>query len=299
MPHTIEALVRASRPKFLILAPICVLLGVSAVDYHRIDINPWIAISCVLIAFFAHISVNLLNEYQDAKSGLDDDTIKTPFSGGSGALQQYPASIPVVRVAGISSAFLVCFLGVYIALKLDPWLLLVGLIGITIVLSYTPWLNEKPWLCLFAPGLAFGSLMVVGTYAALSGRIDTFAMLLSIPVLCLVNNLLLLNQFPDADADQRAGRQHFVIRYGYKISVITYIIFAVTAYLVILFMLITKQLPQSTGLTLIGLPISLFIAFKALRFTKKHTASFLPIMGLNVMITLCVPLILAISLFIA
>ncbi len=39
----------------------------------------------LLGAFLAHISVNTLNEYFDFKSGLDLETIKTPFSGGSGA----------------------------------------------------------------------------------------------------------------------------------------------------------------------------------------------------------------------
>jgi len=33
----------------------------------------------------AHIAVNTLNEYMDFKSGLDYETLKTPFAGGSGA----------------------------------------------------------------------------------------------------------------------------------------------------------------------------------------------------------------------
>ena len=37
----------------------------------------------------AHISVNALNEYLDFRSGLDARTVRTPFSGGSGALA-YP-----------------------------------------------------------------------------------------------------------------------------------------------------------------------------------------------------------------
>jgi len=40
----------------------------------------------LLGAFLAHVSVNTLNEYYDFKSGLDLETIRTPFSGGSGAL---------------------------------------------------------------------------------------------------------------------------------------------------------------------------------------------------------------------
>ena len=41
-------------------------------------------------AVSAHISVNTFNEYFDFLSGLDAKTVKTPFSGGSGALVENP-----------------------------------------------------------------------------------------------------------------------------------------------------------------------------------------------------------------
>jgi 1,4-dihydroxy-2-naphthoate octaprenyltransferase len=263
------------------------------------EINFTLVLCCLSIATFGHISVNLFNEYYDAKSGLDESTQKTPFSGGSGALQQNPAALNAVKQFGIISLLIVVVLGVYIASQVHLLLSVIGLIGIAIVLAYTPWLNQKTWLCLIAPGFGFGFLMVVGTYAALTGAISLFAICISLPVFCLVNNLLLLNQFPDVLADQSVGRKHFVIRYGYKGAALAYFGFVMVAYFAIVILTIVKLLPVWSLFALIGLPIGLLVALKASQYEPKNVKAFLPFMGINVMLTLGVPLILAITLFFA
>ena len=74
------------RGPFLVLTPVCVLLGASTVvaDQARVDLQ--LLLLALLGAVLAHISVNTLNEYLDFKSGLDLNTTRTRFSGGSGAL---------------------------------------------------------------------------------------------------------------------------------------------------------------------------------------------------------------------
>ena len=47
--------------------------------------------------------------------------------------------------------------------------------------------------------------------------------------LFLVSNVLLLSQFPDAQADKGVGRNHIVIAYGKKFSALVYLIFIVLA----------------------------------------------------------------------
>ena len=41
----------------------------------------------VIGVVLAHVSVNLFNEISDYKSKIDENTVRTPFSGGSGMLQ--------------------------------------------------------------------------------------------------------------------------------------------------------------------------------------------------------------------
>ena len=85
------------RPPFLILAPVCAFLAISIVAFQSPSSLSFIKIFLVVIgAIAAHISVNTFNEYFDFKSGLDFKTMKTPFSGGSGAL---PASPDKARIA--------------------------------------------------------------------------------------------------------------------------------------------------------------------------------------------------------
>src|SRR4030042_4407442 len=74
------------RLPFLLLVPVCVLLGVSVAVWESVDINAVYVTLAFIGALAAHIAVNVLNEYFDYKSGVDFKTVRTPFSGGSGVL---------------------------------------------------------------------------------------------------------------------------------------------------------------------------------------------------------------------
>jgi 1,4-dihydroxy-2-naphthoate octaprenyltransferase len=137
----------------------------------------------VLGALAAHVSVNALNEYMDFKSGLDMRTQRTPFSGGSGVLPARPELINGTLAMGLITLGWTALTGLYFVwrdMAVLPALVPVGLVGLLSAVAYTPWVTRHPWLCLVArlALLPFG----------------------------LVNNLLLLNQFPDVDADRPVGR---------------------------------------------------------------------------------------------
>lgn len=299
MNRTFYTIVQASRPKFIVLAPICVLLGIAAAIHDHSSLNLMLTFSCLLIAVLAHISVNLLNEYHDAKSGLDERTKRTAFSGGSGALQENPRALGGVYYTALVCTMLLVLFGIYVVSQVNLVLSILGFLGLSIIFLYTPWLNKKPWLCLFSPGLGFGLLMVLGTYVALTNSINMLPVLLSVTVFCLVNNLLLINQYPDAEADKTVGREHFVIAYGYELSALVYLVFTVLAYFTIVLMIAMGMLSKLALIAIIALPLSLLIAKHAKNFDSDKFEDFLPFMGLNVLLTICIPLILVISLFIA
>ena len=79
---------------------------------------------------------------------------------------------------GILSLAVTLSIGAYFVLTSPVWpaLLLIGGLGCALILAYTPWLTRRPWLCLFAPGLAFGPLMLIGGQLALSGQTSPSAM---------------------------------------------------------------------------------------------------------------------------
>jgi 1,4-dihydroxy-2-naphthoate octaprenyltransferase len=74
------------RLPFLLLTPVCVFLGLGMAVYASKTIDIVYALLAFAGALCAHVSVNAANEYFDFRSGLDEKTMKTPFSGGSGTL---------------------------------------------------------------------------------------------------------------------------------------------------------------------------------------------------------------------
>ena len=91
------------RLPFLILPPACVALGAATAVWSGSEINLLFLFFAFVGAVCAHISVNALNEYEDFKSGLDFNTRRTPFSGGSGTLPKRPEKAHVALVTGLVS----------------------------------------------------------------------------------------------------------------------------------------------------------------------------------------------------
>ena len=141
------------RLPFLILTPVSIFLGVAA-SYHSQASFQYIDLVLVLIgALSAHISVNTFNEYSDFRSGLDAKTVKTPFSGGSGALIENPYRLNTVLTIAIGSLIITITIGFYFIFSRGLLILPIGLVGVLIILTYTDWLNRYPMLCLLAPVL--------------------------------------------------------------------------------------------------------------------------------------------------
>ncbi len=272
---------KTSRPNFLILAPLCAWLGVILALEQGQDIQYGHIGLIVLGALLAHIAVNMLNEYQDFRSGLDFKTVKTPFSGGTGALPENPAAAPRVLAVAIASVAAVVVIGLYFT-WLRGWPMLVtGLIGVLLVVAYTPWITRSPVLCLIAPGLGFGPAMILGTLIALGGEVTAGAMVVALMVFLLVSELLLINQFPDVEADRQVGRRHLPIMLGLPRSSLVVIGMLLGAFTTLALALASGRLPQTGALALLTLPAVLYIAWRLPRAAAGR-AALSPILGVNV-----------------
>ena len=293
-----QTLIKTMRPPFLLLTPICIYLGASYVHYQKIPIDSALLLLIVLGATSAHISVNMLNEYFDFTSGIDLQTVKTPFSGGSGALPANPRMANFVLYGGIISLVTTMTIGGYFIYLQGSSIIPVGILGILVITSYTQWLNRLPLLCLVSPGLGFGMLMVTGTVLVLAGNMTTAIWGIVLCPFFLVNNLLLLNQLPDIDADQAGGRNHFPIVYGARASAMVYLLFAVLAYASIVSATVFNLLPAWALISLITMPLSLYCFLGAYRYGKT-IGSHSQYLAVNVIISLLTPALLGTSLLLA
>jgi 1,4-dihydroxy-2-naphthoate octaprenyltransferase len=264
-----KTILRTFRLPFLVLTPVCVLLGASIVIASHTAVDD-VMIALVLTgAVAAHISINALNEYHDFNSGLDLQTRRTAFSGGSGALPDHPEAVTAVLIAGLLSLLATIAIGGYLIAVTGTSILPIGIAGIVLVASYTQWLNRSPWLCLIAPGTGFGSLMVVGTHLVLTGNVSGPIWLVSLVPFFLINNLLLLNQYPDINADASVGRKTFPIVFGINNSNIVYALFMAAAYATIVLLVANKQIPVTGLVALLPLALSLFALSGAVRYSSK------------------------------
>ena len=288
-----QAVIKSMRGPFLVLAPICVFLGMSTVIASQGSVDVFAMALAVIGAFLAHISVNMLNEYFDFKSGLDLETIRTPFSGGSGALPQNPEMVGAVLVGGVAASIGLFMIGSYFVCQQGAGIVPVGLAGLVLIATYTSWINKHPFLCLVAPGLGFGFLMVAGTQFVLQGHYAPQALIVASVPFFLVNNLLLLNQFPDVEADRKAGRYHFPIAYGVKRSSQVYGLFVLMTIAVIVVSVVQGYLPMLSLIALIPMPLALFSLSGAFKY-GADIGKYPQYLAANVVVTLLTTLLLSI-----
>ncbi|WP_088328418.1 prenyltransferase [Lacimicrobium sp. SS2-24] len=291
----IGAVVRSMRPPFLLLSLMMVFLAVALVYYQQGTVDPARAALIMLIALSGHISVNCLNEYQDFRSGLDLMTHKTPFSGGSGALPSNPQAAPVVLMVAIIS-LISCFVSGLILIDGMGWKpYVLGILGILLVLTYTRWLNRMPLLCLIAPGTGFALVMLLGAVIVLSDTVTSVAMMSALLPFCLVNNLLLVNQYPDIAADTEVGRRTLPGYYGVEVARRVYAMLALLSALSVTVVLIMIESHPVGWLIVLPLALSVWI-YQRLTSGQYQTADFRLTMALNVLLTLLMPLLLSLCL---
>ncbi|MFC1488800.1 prenyltransferase [Thermodesulfobacteriota bacterium] len=284
------------RLPFLVLTPACVLLGTATAVWAGSEINLFYLILAFVGAVSAHVSVNALNEYDDFKSGLDFHTERTPFSGGSGTLPKYPDQAHIARVTGFFALAVTTLIGIYFLCVRGLWLLPLGLLGLVTIVAYTQYLTRSPFLCLIAPGLGFGPLMVMGTDFVLTGSYSWTSFVASLVPFFLVSNLLLLNQFPDVEADEGIGRRHLPITKGRTTCVGIYGLFLAGAYVSIIMGYLFGFFPSQGLLAL----VSIIVAVPTVKGVARYAddiPKLIPYMGKNVVINILTPVMLAAGLF--
>jgi len=88
------------RPPFLILSIVFTILGI-LVALKDGYFNPLYAILTLVGVAALHAAANVLNDYFDYRSGIDVETERTPFSGGSGILPSGRMTPKGVLVEGV------------------------------------------------------------------------------------------------------------------------------------------------------------------------------------------------------
>ncbi|WP_448569204.1 prenyltransferase [Thalassotalea ganghwensis] len=287
----------ATRPPFLLLSPVCVILSLAFATKQGYTINVWHFVLVIIGAIFSAVAVNTVNEYQDFQSGLDLKTNKTPFSGGSGLLENHPELVSTVKNIAILSSVTVSAIGVYFTLTVGAGIIIIGLLGLLIIWLYTSWLNKHPWLCYLSPGLGFGLLMVLGAHYSLTSDISMQIVLFALIPFLQINNLLLLNQYPDIAADKAAGRNHLVIAYGTNASNIVFLISSLLVLILIIVLQQSFQLPKSILFALVPACLSLY-SYIGMHKHHDNIVKDMKYLAANALCVNLTPIVISLALFI-
>jgi len=292
----IKGIMTIARPQFLILSVILGFLGTSVAWYEHQEyggpFNLGYAFLATIGLIVAHMSVNVFNDYFDSRSQLDTKTVRTPFSGGSGAIQSGLLTEKQALWVGIATLIIIIPIGVFFTV-VTGWLLLPLLaIAIICIILYTP-LILKMGYPEWSAGLGLGVLPVLGAYFVQTGIYTLGAVLASIPSGILVHNLLLLNEFPDAEHDVTVKRRTLPIFVGKKKAAIFYSVLTIIVYLWIIGTVISRDMPVFTLLGLLTLPL----AFKAIdgAFKYDDRSKLIPAMANNVFVVLFTQLLMAVG----
>ena len=294
----IRQLLGVARVNFLSLTLVCIGLAAAAAWQSGISVQPLRLLAVIFLGLSAHISVNAFNEYFDFTSGLDFLTRRTPFSGGSGTLIAHPQASGLALKLAVLTLLLLIGGGLWLTWLLGWQLLLIGLPGVVLIFAYTQYLNRWPWLCLLAPGLGFGPLMTLGAYWVLADSLSLAALVLSLIVMLLVSNLLLLNQFPDVEADQQCGRRHLPIVIGRPASAHVFSWIWLLVYVVLVAAVALRVLPWQCLLALVTLPVLIKLIPDVHRFADQPEL-LTPQLGLNIVLCHLFPILLLVGLLLA
>jgi len=284
-----------TRPQFLPLSVVLAFLG-TCIAWYDGAFHLGYALLAFVGLLLAHISINTLNDYFDYKSGIDLAAIRTPFSGGSGILP--PGSLKPGQVLwlGTGSLLLAIPIGVFFVIETGWQLIPLLIVAALCVVLYTPFILRTYWPE-WAPGLGMGALPVMGAYFIQTGEYTWPLVIASIPSFILVHNLLLLNEFPDVEADRKGGRKTTPIIIGRSKASIFYSIMTAAVYAWIIGGVAAGIMPVYCLIALLTLPF----AVKAIRGSMQYDdkSKIIPAMLNNVIVVLVTQLLLGIGYILA
>lgn len=270
--------VNATRLPFLTATVVPVLLGAAIAWKDNGLVNPWLFLMTLLGVACFHISTNVINDYYDHTTGVDEANLTpTPFAGGSRLIQR---GLLNPRSTLYLSLFFYALGGVigFGLVWLRGWeVLLFGLVGILLGFLYSaPAVRlAHRGLGELAVGIGFGPVIVVGTYWVQARQWSNEALLASLSVGLLITAVLYINEFPDQRWDGLAGKRTLVVRLPPRVAVAGYALLTGGAYLTIVLGVALRMLPATALLGLLTVPMAQK-AFKVLRQHQTHPYRLIP-----------------------
>jgi 1,4-dihydroxy-2-naphthoate polyprenyltransferase len=256
---------RAVRIRFLLASIIAVVNGIAISIWKNNPFDPVYAILTICGVVCLHTSVDLLNDYWDYKRGIDTTTTRTKFSGGTGVLPEKLLTPKSVYITGILFLILGSIIGVYFVTVRGIVILLILLFATLSIYFYSTNIVNAGLGEVFVT--VKGAMIVLGSFYVQTGIIDPTAFFVGIIIGLLSACVLLVNSFPDYEADKNKGRRTLSVMLGKDRAskVLPFLITLIYGMIIlgVAFMLI----PYYALFSLLSLPLSIRAV---IRLIKNH-----------------------------
>lgn len=240
-----------------------ILVGSAFAIYER-EFDPLLFVLMVLASVACHAGANLANDYFDHVKGIDN----AESLGPSKVIQQQLLT-PAEVQRGMFVAFgIATILGLVIVFQSSWVILALALASLAAAYFYTG--GPKP-LGYVALGevtvfIFMGPVMVGGAYFVHTGHINWEAILASLPVGCLVAEILHANNIRDIGLDRAAGKVTLSTLLGRRAATVEYVILIVAAYFATVALVVSE--PGLWPCLIVG--ITLPIAFQLSRTVASY-----------------------------
>lgn len=258
---------RAIRIKFLLASVIAVTNGI-AISYWK---TGYIDFGYALLTFFGvlclHISVDLLNDYSDFKRGIDTNTKRTKYSGGTGVIPENLIDSRLIYCAGIIFLIMGGLTGFYFVTTKGIIILILLSFAIISIYFYSTNIVNAGLGELFVA--IKGCMIVLGSYYIQSDTIELTSVYVGVIIGLLSALVLLVTSFPDYEPDKKSGRRTLVIVIGKQNSVKLFIMIIGITYAMIIGGSIFKVLPIFSTIAFLSIPFAVKAVHKLRRFNDS------------------------------
>lgn len=240
-----------------------ILVGSALAIFER-EFDPLLFVLMVLASVACHAGANLANDYFDHVKGVDS----AESLGPSKVIQQQLLT-PAEVQRGMFVAFAVAtILGLIIVIQTSWVILALALASLGAAYFYTG--GPKP-LGYVALGEAtvfvfMGPVMVGGAYFVHTDEFSWGAILASLPIGCLVAEILHANNIRDIGLDRAAGKVTLATFLGRRAATVEYIVLIAAAYLATVALVLWD--PRLWPCLIVG--ITLPVALQLSRTVEAH-----------------------------
>lgn len=248
--HTLREWYLATRPWSFTVSAMPVVVTTAFLWWYSqqcgtLSVNWWAALLALVGIVAFHAAGNLLSDYNDHRTGVDEGVDMLPLVNGSFQPREFVRFGVTMLLIGIAVGFtLIAMTGLDI--------LWVGFAGALLTVGYS-------WLKYRALGdldilLTFGVLPVIGTSIVVVGEVCLPALTLALPVGLITVGVLHVNNTRDTQTDKNAGICTFAMLIGSKWAVRVYQLELLLPFVLVALMVALGVMPAFSLLCFVVFP---------------------------------------------